>query len=57
VVLPLLKDVAMPAEFANDPAVQPAAMQGAMQLDYGAIAAASANWGNLWARRVKANLR
>ena len=57
VVLPLMKNLAMPAEFANDPAVQPAAMAGAMQLDYGKIAEASAGWGNAWNRRVKANLR
>lgn len=55
-VLPLMKNVTLPADLANDPAVQPEAMKAAINLDYAKMAANHAAWSDEWNKRVKANL-
>lgn len=55
-VLPLMDNVALPAEMASDPAIQPEALSKAIKLDYAKIAANGAEWTNLWNRQVRANL-
>lgn len=55
-VVPLTDNITLPAELADDPAIQPEAIAAAIQLDYAAIAANAAAWSQEWNRRVKANL-
>jgi putative spermidine/putrescine transport system substrate-binding protein len=56
-VLPLTRNVTLPPELARDPAIQPAALANAIQLDYAKIADNTPAWAAQWNRRVKANLR
>lgn len=56
-VLPLMKNIQLPPDIAKDPAIQPAAIKQAMNLDYAKIAQNTPAWVNLWNREVKANLR
>jgi putative spermidine/putrescine transport system substrate-binding protein len=55
-VLPLMKNVKLPDELAKDPAIQPAAMKAAINLDYGKMAANHAAWSDMWNKQVKVNL-
>lgn len=56
-VLPLLKNVSLPADLASDPAIQPAALDKAMKLDYAKMADNTPTWTERWNKEVKANLK
>jgi putative spermidine/putrescine transport system substrate-binding protein len=56
-VLPLMKNVKLPADLASDPAVQPDALKQAINLDYAKLAANNSAWTDLWNKEVKANLK
>lgn len=55
-VLPLMKNVTLPADLAKDPAVQPEALKAAINLDYAKMAANHAAWSDQWNKRIKVNL-
>ncbi|TNM63456.1 ABC transporter substrate-binding protein [Aliirhizobium smilacinae] len=55
-VLPLMKNVTLPADLAKDPAVQPEALKSAINLDYAKMAANHTAWSDQWNKRVKVNL-
>ncbi|SDI29620.1 ABC transporter substrate-binding protein [Alloyangia pacifica] len=55
-VVPLMDNVTLQGALAEDPAIQPEAIEKAIQLDYADIAANAKSWANEWNRRVKANL-
>lgn len=56
-VLPLMKNIKLPDDLAKDPSIQPAALAGAINLDYGKIADKTPAWSDMWNKRVKANLK
>jgi putative spermidine/putrescine transport system substrate-binding protein len=56
-VLPLMKNVTLPEDLARDPAIQSAALRGAMNLDYAKMAANTPAWSDIWNKQVKANLK
>ncbi len=54
--IPAGKDLELDPPYDTDPAYQPAAVEGAMQLDWTKIAEHNDEWTDIWNRDVVANL-
>lgn len=54
--IPASPDAELSEELADDPAFQPEAVEGAMQLDWDTMAEKDSEWRKRWDREVKANM-